>query len=135
MLTHSLQFTNFLVALITPVLLASSAYGAYFLFGGLVMASVVVFALYMPETRGRSLESIQGEFRRPSVRSQLSSLLQPLGLRRRAIPTPSAGGIGDGSVSSDEPIEMELRDRYAAAASAVSMDNVARGLRLELGMA
>lgn len=54
--------TNWFVAMITPVLLDKSAYGAYFLFGGLAMGTVVVLGLYMPETRGRSLEDIQNAF-------------------------------------------------------------------------
>lgn len=52
-----------MVALVTPILLAASAYGAYFFFGGLTLLGVAVLAAYMPETRGRSLESIQEAFR------------------------------------------------------------------------
>jgi hypothetical protein len=55
--------------MITPILLAKSAFGAYFLFGGLALGTVAVLAAYMPETRGQSLESIQEAFRRPIVRS------------------------------------------------------------------
>lgn len=57
------QLCNWIVAFITPILLAASAYGAYFFFGGLTMLAVAVLAAYMPETRGRSLESIQDAFR------------------------------------------------------------------------
>ena len=64
-------FTNFTVAMITPVLLDKSAYGAYFLFGGLAVGTVLVLGAYMPETRGRSLEDIQNAFHHtgPDVRS------------------------------------------------------------------
>ncbi|KAK0934153.1 hypothetical protein LTR29_014267 [Friedmanniomyces endolithicus] len=58
-------FTNGIVALITPILLAKSAYGAYFLFGGLSFGTLVVLGLYMPETRGEPLESIQEVFSKP----------------------------------------------------------------------
>ncbi|KAK1073324.1 hypothetical protein LTR33_010029, partial [Friedmanniomyces endolithicus] len=58
-------FTNGIVALITPILLAKSAYGAYFLFGGLSFGTLVVLALFMPETRGEPLESIQEVFSKP----------------------------------------------------------------------
>ncbi len=53
--------------MIAPILLDSSAFGAYFLFGGLALATVAVLALYMPETRGRSLENIQEAFSRPRI--------------------------------------------------------------------
>jgi len=63
-MTHAcLQFTNWLVAFTTPIFLARSSFGAYFLFGALSLFTVVVLAAYMPETRGLSLESIQDRFR------------------------------------------------------------------------
>jgi len=58
-------FTNWMVAFFTPILLANSSFGAYFLFGSLSLSTVVVLFVYMPETRGRSLESIQEAFSRP----------------------------------------------------------------------
>lgn len=54
---------NFLVALVTPPLLARSAYGAYFLFGGCALATALVCCFAMPETRGRSLDDIDAAFR------------------------------------------------------------------------
>ncbi|OCL03874.1 general substrate transporter [Glonium stellatum] len=63
-------FTNWLVAFATPIFLANSSFGAYFLFGFLTLGTVIVLAGYMPETRGRSLESIQEAFHhRPVMRS------------------------------------------------------------------
>lgn len=59
----------------TPILLDKSAFGAYFLFGGLALGTVAVLAVYMPETRGRSLEDIQEAFHQPGVKS-LSGLLR-----------------------------------------------------------
>ncbi|KAI1766319.1 general substrate transporter [Hypoxylon sp. FL1150] len=58
-------FTNFLTAFITPIFLARSSSGPYFLFAGLTCTTLVILWLYMPETRGRSLESIQEAFRPP----------------------------------------------------------------------
>ncbi|KAK5116239.1 hypothetical protein LTR62_008566 [Meristemomyces frigidus] len=58
-------FTNGLVALITPVLLAKSAFGAYFLFGGLTLGTLIALAVYMPETRGAPLETIEEVFTKP----------------------------------------------------------------------
>ncbi|KAF6230378.1 hypothetical protein HO133_004720 [Letharia lupina] len=46
-------FTNWLVAFATPIFLARSSFGAYFLFGGLSLFTLIILALFMPETRGR----------------------------------------------------------------------------------
>ncbi|CAD0110557.1 unnamed protein product [Aureobasidium uvarum] len=71
-------FTNWIVAIITPVLLAKSSYGAYFLFGGICFASVLVLMFSMPETRGLSLEDIQRAFLVPGTaqRGRLVSVLR-----------------------------------------------------------
>ncbi|CAG7952560.1 unnamed protein product [Penicillium salamii] len=71
---------NFLVALTTPILLSKSSYGAYFLFGGCSILTAVVCALFMPETKGRSLNEIEEAFKKRSPRSSnLSSrVLRPV---------------------------------------------------------
>ncbi|KFZ09424.1 hypothetical protein V502_08758 [Pseudogymnoascus sp. VKM F-4520 (FW-2644)] len=53
---------NFVVALTTPLFLARSAGGVYFMFGFSSVIAVIVCVLWMPETRGRSLEDIEGSF-------------------------------------------------------------------------
>lgn len=50
---------NFFVALITPVLLANSSCAAYFLFGGCALVTAVVCLVWMPETKGKSLEEVE----------------------------------------------------------------------------
>lgn len=55
--------SNFLVALVTPTLLQSSSFGAYFLFGGCSLFTAVVCAMFMPETKGRSLDEIEDAFK------------------------------------------------------------------------
>lgn len=55
---------NFLVALVTPTLLATTRYGAYFLFGGCLFVTAAVCWVFMPETRGLSLGEIDEAFRR-----------------------------------------------------------------------
>ncbi|KAI1497867.1 general substrate transporter [Biscogniauxia marginata] len=126
-------FTNWLVAILTPILLEASAFGAYFLFGGLALGTVVILTVYMPETRGRSLENIQEAFQRPTT-SSIAQYLR-LGQRRRA-------QNGSGSRSSNVSVSMvtaatvvELEDRDASgvgAASSISVENVARPLRLDV---
>ena len=56
--------TNFLVALTTPILLAKSSFGAYFLFGGCTLFTAMVCFVFMPETKGKSLNEIEEAFRR-----------------------------------------------------------------------
>ncbi|KAI0015785.1 putative transporter [Xylariomycetidae sp. FL0641] len=55
--------SNFLVALVTPTLLAETTYGAYFLFGSATLVTAVVCWAFMPETRGRTLDEIETAFR------------------------------------------------------------------------
>jgi Sugar (and other) transporter len=54
--------TNFFVAFITPILLASTSSGIYFLFGSCAIATVAVCGIFMPETRGQALEAIGESF-------------------------------------------------------------------------
>ena len=60
--TDAHQMTNFFVAFITPVLLAHSPFGIYFLFCGASTITVCVCAIFMPETRGQSLETVTESF-------------------------------------------------------------------------
>ncbi|KAI0022511.1 putative MFS sugar transporter [Xylariomycetidae sp. FL0641] len=120
-------FTNWLVAYLAPILLEASSFGAYFLFGGLALGTVAVLAACMPETRGRSLEDIQAAFHQPApALSNVAQYLRPLtlGRRRRA---------QHGVPATEDATEMDNRDTAgSAAASAVSVDNVTRSLRLEV---
>ena len=59
--------TNFLVAVTTPILLARSSFGAYFLFGGCTLLTAFVCFVFVPETRGRSLDEIERAFRRKTT--------------------------------------------------------------------
>ncbi|KAL6231830.1 hypothetical protein BDW75DRAFT_233263 [Aspergillus navahoensis] len=71
--------TNFLVALTTPILLDKSSFGAYFVFGGCSLMTAVVCAVYMPETKGRSLDEIENAFKSRSTRSwSLMKAVQPI---------------------------------------------------------
>ncbi|KAI9148910.1 proton myo-inositol cotransporter-like [Paramyrothecium foliicola] len=54
--------TNFLVALVTPSILAHSSYGAHLLFGSGTFLTSIICWLFMPETRGRTLNEIQLAF-------------------------------------------------------------------------
>jgi len=65
------QFANWIVAFTTPILLAKSSFGVYFLFGGTTLLTVIVCIFFMPETRGKTLEAIDASFRSRSRPSQL----------------------------------------------------------------
>lgn len=67
-LAHSSNWlANFLVALTTPILLAKSSFGAYFLFGGCSILTAIVGAIWMNETRGKSLDEIEAAFHRKAT--------------------------------------------------------------------
>lgn len=53
---------NWIVAFTTPVFLQASTSGVYFMFGASCLVTAVVCFLWMPETRGLSLEEIDGIF-------------------------------------------------------------------------
>ncbi|KAJ9157969.1 Sugar transport protein [Pleurostoma richardsiae] len=61
--------TNYLVALTTPILIARSTYGAYYFFAFSTMLATVVVALFMSETKGRSLEVIEATYLEDASRS------------------------------------------------------------------
>lgn len=112
-------FTNWLVAILTPILLDKSAFGAYFLFGGLALGTVAVLAMYMPETRGRSLEDIQEAFHQPGVKS-LSGLLR----RRRGGNNSTTGNLGV-----DDGVRL---DSLGAGDTSGSAQQFPRGLRVDV---
>ncbi|KAG5351841.1 hypothetical protein C0989_004731 [Termitomyces sp. Mn162] len=51
-------FWNFVVAKATPDLIARLGYGIFFLFGVVNIGAMAVFAFFLPETKGRSLEDM-----------------------------------------------------------------------------
>ncbi|EOO03405.1 putative mfs sugar transporter protein [Phaeoacremonium minimum UCRPA7] len=116
-------FTNWLVAILTPILLDKSAFGAYFLFGGLALGTVLVLAAYMPETRGRSLENIQEAFHQPKLKS-VGHYVRQLVPAMRHRSNAAAG-------SSGEAIELDQGHRETLS-TASSVDAAARGLRVDM---
>jgi hypothetical protein len=96
--------------MLTPILLSRSAFGAYFLFGFLAIFAVIFLGFFMPETRGKSLESIQDAFSQPIV-SNWTSQLKKLAIKM---------GLGNG-ISSQNEVEMEnFPDEAASTASSRS---------------
>jgi hypothetical protein len=65
---------NFLVALTTPILLSKSSFGAYFLFGGCTIVTVLVCSVFMPETKGKSLDEIESAFRQRTSNTRILPL-------------------------------------------------------------
>ncbi|KAI8163790.1 hypothetical protein K4K49_003481 [Colletotrichum sp. SAR 10_70] len=111
---------NWIVAMITPILLDKSAFGAYFLFAGLAFGTTAVLAAYMPETRGRSLESIQEAFHRPPFKG-LDHYMRRLKPRhRRAVRGEDPTGSG---------VELGPSDRSATSSV---VDAASSGLRLDV---
>jgi sugar porter (SP) family MFS transporter len=71
---------NWLVAFTTPIMLARSSFAAYFFFGGATFITFVVCLVAMPETKGKSLESIDMAFKDKSSGWSLNGATR----RRRA---------------------------------------------------
>ncbi|KAH8917755.1 general substrate transporter [Atractiella rhizophila] len=92
------QGVNFLIALTTPLFLATSASGPYFLFGGTTAFAVVVCLLYMPESRGVSLENIDKAFQEHIHLKRWQGRLQSLScsFRKREPSTESDEGPEEG---------------------------------------
>ncbi|KAJ5595665.1 hypothetical protein N7450_002123 [Penicillium hetheringtonii] len=78
-LAHSSNWIfNFFVALITPVLLSKSNFGAYFMFGGCSIIGAAVAAIFMIETKGRSFNEIEEAFQRGTAgKSGIVSAFSP----------------------------------------------------------
>lgn len=55
------------MAFTTPILLAKSSFAVYYFFGFSTLFAVLVCALVMPETKGRSLEAIDRAFNDDTV--------------------------------------------------------------------
>jgi len=60
------KVANWIIAFTTPILLAKSSFGAYFFFGFASLLTMIVCLIAMPETKGRSLETIEQSFKQPS---------------------------------------------------------------------
>jgi len=58
---------NFIVAQVTPILLASSlqTYGTFYLFAGVHLAAILFALFTLPETKGETLERIELLFSKP----------------------------------------------------------------------
>jgi sugar porter (SP) family MFS transporter len=65
---------NFVVAFTTPVFLQRSSSGIYFMFGAASLLTVVVCATEMPETKGKTLEEIDGAFEHGEGEEQKTSV-------------------------------------------------------------
>lgn len=115
------------MAILTPILLDKSAFGAYFLFGGLTLFTVAVLGACMPETRGRSLEDIQQAFHQPALRSLTSKL------RRRRVTNIAEENSPPESGNEHAGIELRSSALEASAVhpSPVLVGSLARGLRVE----
>lgn len=89
---------NWLVAFTTPIFLARSASGVYFLFGACSALAVLVCALAMPETKGRTLEEIDAVFerRRADKVLNVTGLTRLVARRRRGRRGSDGGDRGHG---------------------------------------
>ena len=112
------QFVNWIVAFTTPLFLAKSSYGPYFLFGGCSLLTSLVCLAFQPETRDASLEDVDQVFgespwrtllnkRRFSLRSKPNTTAPTVTTATTAI--PARGRTSDDEI--EEVEEFELRER------------------------
>lgn len=90
------QLLNFAVAVSGPAFLAASSSAPYFLYGSLCMIGLVYGYVLVPETRGRSLESIEVAFEKSHYAVEWPQNLMSRGrrtgtLRQRRASRPSFG--------------------------------------------
>jgi hypothetical protein len=92
------QVVNWIIAFTTPLFLAHSSSGPYFLFGSCATLTVLVCVLFQPESRGISLEALEGVFAVSPWRRMLSRTSTYRHGRASAIPLRTlgadAGGVG-----------------------------------------
>ncbi|KAL0069801.1 hypothetical protein AAF712_003071 [Marasmius tenuissimus] len=72
---------NTVIAFVTPLFLARTTSGPYFFFGGCTFFGVLVCVIFLPETKGLDLETIDKGF----VETPLQSALRKRLLRRRNV--------------------------------------------------
>ena len=82
------KVVNWIVAFTTPLFLAKSSSGPYFLFGACSLLTTLVCVAYQPETRGASLEDVDDAFAHSPWQSTMqNSVFNRLGLvHRRTAP-------------------------------------------------
>lgn len=130
-------FTNWLVAITTPIFLARSSSGAYFLFGSISLATLIVLAFTMPETRGQSLESIERAIQNPlNNHGRVASWLKRW-VHSRSTPSSVDGQSGGYNSATDaersgENIEMTGAIIGTNGANASSSEPSGRVLRVDV---
>lgn len=128
-------FTNWFVAMITPILLDKSAFGAYFLFGGLALFTVAVLGACMPETRGRSLEDIQQAFHHPAL-GTLTSRLKSFVRRGDRAGTGTPVSISSGHEGVElRPSTVDHGSASQRVSTISQLDTMTRGLRIDASVA
>ena len=66
---------NWIIAFTTPLFLAKSSSGPYFLFGGCSLVATLVCVAFLPETRGTALEELDQAFGESPWRTMFGSRL------------------------------------------------------------
>jgi hypothetical protein len=118
--------------LFTPILLAKSSFGAYFLFGGASIFTVGVCALFMPETRGQSLESIGEMFRLHRVEDmRVVRLMKKFAVKVGLVSANGLSNCGTERSPVEAALEYGNRQSQAGVLTAI-VENEERGEEIEL---
>ncbi|CAD6448934.1 f0fdf6b1-29f2-4650-b445-73daea91c3f7 [Sclerotinia trifoliorum] len=106
---------NWIIAFTTPIFLAKSASGCYWLWGSAALVTVIVAMIFMPETKGKSLEEIDASFRRGDIKATVSE--------GGVVELGSVDGLGDqdeGPSERDDKHNMKVTSRVVVATAASS---------------
>ncbi|KAG9077513.1 hypothetical protein FS749_010597, partial [Ceratobasidium sp. UAMH 11750] len=99
---------NFVIAKITPTLLATIGYGTFILFGSCSVLMILWTIFFLPETKGISLEHIHEVFEEPILKRSLADMRPSRARARRAevlqgtAEADAYGQMEDGSVGTRE---------------------------------
>ncbi|GAM87194.1 hypothetical protein ANO11243_052160 [Dothideomycetidae sp. 11243] len=115
--------TNWLVAILTPILLAANAYAAYFMFATVCAISVIGLWAYMPETRGKSLEAIEEAFATPLAGT--SRIARVLGRRFGGLSRRNNQGTSSAAPSNVGSSSSSVQSVHAFSVNADSMIELA----------
>lgn len=107
MLSHVVtpQAINWVVAFTTPLFLARSISGPYFMFGSCSLLTVLVCIAFQPESKGLSLEGLEAVFAE-GLWEQMAKNLRIRKGSRRSVGSDAMDPMGSGIIeleSLDEP--------------------------------
>ncbi|KAG2227609.1 hypothetical protein INT45_002294 [Circinella minor] len=103
---------NAVIAKVTPLMITQLTYGTYFFFGSTVFAMTIFVWLFVPETRGRSLEDMEPIFSGPLIvlknKEALRQGVRENEMKEKRVPQFDSGSSNNGeSDEQDKVVEFK----------------------------